>query len=184
MRRRDASYQASRRWAVTERAGFRDFVASNSEHLLRAGWLLCGDWALAEDLVQMALVKVLPRWAAITDAARLSYVRVALYTTFISWRRKRWTSELSMWDVPESPRPDAAFGRVDGRAGIYRVLGGLPPRQRAVVVLRYFEDLTEAQTAEVLGCSVGAVKSYASRAMDRLRREPGLAELLREGIES
>jgi len=148
--------------------GFRDFVESRSPALLRSGWLLTGDWSSAEDLVQTALAAAWPRWAGLRrqDAPEL-YVRKIMINTFLRWRQRRWNDEVAT-----------------GRHALQAALDRLPARQRAVVVLRYFADQTETQTAAAMGCSVGAVKSHAAKALARLRDAPGLAELMTGGVAS
>jgi RNA polymerase sigma-70 factor (sigma-E family) len=168
---------------LDEPAGFREFVQDHSRALLRTAWLLTGDWASAEDLVQSALAKTWPKWSAITrvDAPQV-YVRRVLVTTFLGWRRLRSSTELVVGAVPERAVEDPDFALSDLRHSLRAAMLSLPPRQRAVITLRYFSDLTERQTAEVLGCSVGAVKSHASKAIARLREQPALAELYSEEI--
>ena len=169
---------------LAEPDGFRDFVAARSPELLRSGWLLTGDWTSAEDLVQTALAAAWPRWSSLRrqDAPEL-YVRKIMVNTFLRWRKRRWTGEIATGRLPETQAYDA-FAQVDARQSLLAALGRLPARQRAVVVLRYFADQTEAQTAAAMGCSVGAVKSHAARALARLRDAPGLAELMTGGVAS
>jgi RNA polymerase sigma-70 factor (sigma-E family) len=142
---------------VGEPVGFREFVQVHSRGLLRTAWLLTGEWASAEDLVQTALAKTWPRWSAITrqDAPEV-YVRRVLVTTFLSWRRRRSSQELLVDSMPERAVGQEAFTGSDLRESLRAAMRTLPPRQRAVIVLRYFNDLTESQTATVLGCSPGA----------------------------
>jgi len=166
-----------------EPVGFREFVETHSRSLLRTAWLLTGDWASAEDLVQTALAKTWPRWSTIlrVDAPQV-YVRRVLVTTFLGWRRLRSSTELVVDMVPERAVEHPDFARTELRESLRGAMQSLPPRQRAVITLRYFSDLSERQTAEVLGCSTGAVKSHAAKAMARLRQCPGLAELHSEEI--
>ena len=155
------------------RDDFEAFVASRYVALLRTAYLLTGDHHDAEDLLQQALVKAVGAWGRITGDPE-PYVRTILVRQNISrWRRRRWR-ELST-DTPG----DVAVTDVgaEDRLELHRALGVLPPRQRAVIVLRYYEDLTEVQTAEALGISVGTVKSQARDALRRLRDVvPGLSE--------
>jgi RNA polymerase sigma-70 factor (sigma-E family) len=169
---------------VGEPAGFREFVEAQSRQLLRAAWLLTGDWGMAEDLVQTAMIVTWSHWSALTrpDAPQL-YVQRVMLTTFLRWRRRQWSGEIST-PLPEQGSALGVTDEVDLRHSVAVALAVLPSRQRAVVVLRYFLDLTEAQTAELLGCSVGSVKSQASRALSRLRRSPGLAEIMTGGVAS
>jgi RNA polymerase sigma-70 factor (sigma-E family) len=157
-----------------EPAGFRDFVDAHRRDLLRAAWLLTGDWQRAEDLVQTALAKTWPNWTRLRasgDDHLDAYVRRVLYTTYATWWRRRWRDE-----VPTSTLPDrsadggsAAYDAADGRAALWPLVRRLPPRQRAVIVLRYFEDQSEAATAAALGCSIGTVKSQTAKALAHLR---------------
>jgi RNA polymerase sigma-70 factor (sigma-E family) len=142
---------------VHEPEGFREFVGARSGALVRSAWLLTGDEAEAEDLVQTALAKTWSRWSGVVrQDAPEAYVRRVMLSTFLTWRRRRWRGELSVAVVPERPDPRDAFAGVDLRPSVQAALRGLPPRQRAVVVLRFFDDFTEAQTADLLGCSVGS----------------------------
>jgi RNA polymerase sigma-70 factor (sigma-E family) len=165
--------------------GFRDFVESRSPALLRSGWLLTGDWSSAEDLVQTALAAAWPRWASLRrqDAPEL-YVRKIMINTFLRWRQRRWNGEIATARLPEQAAYGDVFAQVDARQALLAALDRLPARQRAVVVLRYFADQTETQTAAAMGCSVGAVKSHAAKALSRLRDAPGLAELMTGGVAS
>lgn len=163
--------------AVTEQpmsatVDFEAFVAARSTALWRSAYLLTGDPQRAEDLLQTALVKAWRRWDRITrrEAAE-SYVRAALVSTYTDWWRRRWNGEISTGEIPESSAPSEA-ARVEVRRDVLAALALLPRGQRAAVVLRYFDDLTEAQTAEALGVSVGTVKSQTSRALATLRTSP------------
>jgi RNA polymerase sigma-70 factor (sigma-E family) len=156
----------------------RDFVRVAWPRLLRTAWLLCGDRHEAEDLVQTALVKVVRAWPRIERKDDpFVYARAVLANTAASrWRRRRRYDELTAGRRDPAPAPDPAT-EVVLRDAVWRALDTLPPRTRAVLVLRYFEDLTEAQTAGTLGCSVGAVKSQASRGLSRLRARLDAADL-------
>jgi len=166
-------------------AGFEEFVRTQSRGLLRAAWLLTGDWASAEDLVQSALAATWPRWSALTrpDAPEV-YVRRVIVTTFLRGRRRRWTGEVSHAELPEIELGVDAYVRADQRAVLVQALAELPARQRAVIVLRFFGDLSERETAAALGCSVGAVKSHTAKAISRLRHTPALASELNEEVQS
>jgi RNA polymerase sigma-70 factor (sigma-E family) len=169
----------------SEPDGFRDFVEARSSALLRSGWLLTGDWPSAEDLVQTALAAAWPRWdSLISQDAPEPYVRKIMINTFLRWRQRRWNGEIATGRLPELQVYGDAFAQIDARQALIAALDRLPPRQRAVVVLRYFADQTEAQTAAAMGCSVGAVKAHASKALARLRDAPGLAELMTGGVAS
>lgn len=159
--------------------GFGEFVALRSRALLRSAWLLTGDWQAAEDLVQTALVKTWPRWHQITRTDRPEvYVRRVMLTTFLSWRKRRWSGEVPVAELAEVASGAAIAGDVDLRRDLVAALRTLPARQRAVVVLRYFDDLTEVDTAAVLGCATGTVKAHHARAMAKLRTVPSLADYL------
>jgi RNA polymerase sigma-70 factor (sigma-E family) len=152
---------------------FEEFVAARSRDLWRSAWLLTGDAHKAEDLLQTALVKAWRRWSSIArDGAVEGYVRRALVTTYTDWWRRKWTGEVPTAELPERARVDHAAHQVELRRDVLTALATLTRGQRAVIVLRYFDDLTEAQTAEALGCSVGTVKSQTSRAMAALRESP------------
>jgi len=157
---------------------FTEFVETRSQALWRAAWLLTGDPALAEDLLQTALAKTWPHFARVSRTGSYeAYVRRTLFTTYASWWQRRWRGEIPTETLPEHSRgnPDRETS-VDVR----KALVLLSPKQRAVIVLRYFEDLTEAEVALELGCSVGSVKTHHSRAIARLR-ESGLLSRLGEG---
>jgi RNA polymerase sigma-70 factor (sigma-E family) len=130
---------------------------------------LTGDWHLAEDLVQTALMRCYPKWRQIAKGDSDAYVRRAIFTTYVSWWRRRWRGERSTAEVPERVSPSDGYSDVDQRRLVMTALAALPARQRAVVVLRFYEDLTEAQTAEVLECAIGTVKSQTVKALGNLR---------------
>lgn len=156
--------------------GFRDFVHSSSPQLLRTAWLLTGDWHRAEDLVQAALVKALPRWDRLTRRDKPDlYVRKIILNSYLSWRRRRASTEIILDLIPDLPAPDNRD--VDLHADVIAAVRTLPPRQRAVIALRYFDDLAETDTATVLGCSVGTVKSHTARALTALRANPTLTAM-------
>ena len=143
---------------------FEEFVAARSTALLRTAYLLTGNHHDAEDLVQVALLKAVPRWSKVREHE--PYVRrILLHESVSRWRRRRWR-ETSTESLPELA---GARVDVDARLALRQALAHLAPRQRAVIVLRYFDDLTEGQTAELLGISVGTVKSQARDALARLR---------------
>lgn len=148
---------------------FRTFVVARSQALLRVAYLLTGDRGLAEDLLQTSLAKTYAAWPRIRDGQAVeAYVRTVMTRTVISWRRRNRVREDPVWDVPESAAPREQ--QPGGGEELWADLQALPRRQRAVLVLRYYEDLSEAQIAEVLGCSRGTVKSQASRGLATLRR--------------
>ena len=157
------------------REDFEDFVAARYGALLRTAYLLTGDHHDAEDLLQQSLVKAVGAWGRIQGDPE-PYVRTILVRQNVSrWRGRRWR-ELTT-DTP--PETAATEDGTEDRIALHRALGSLAPRQRAVIVLRYYEDLTEVQTADALGISVGTVKSQARDALRRLREVmPGFPEML------
>lgn len=168
-----ARHPASARGRVMDgSAEFDEFVAARSARLLRTSYLFTRDHALAEDLLQTALTKAWFAWSRI-DGDPEPYVRKVIVNTYSSWWRRKWRGEQPTSDLPEPDSADHADGS-DSAHDLWQALGRLPRRQRAVVVLRYFEDLSEAETARVLECSVGTVKSQASKALAKLRVDPAL----------
>lgn len=153
--------------------GFPEFVAARSGTLLRAAWLLTGDAGRAEDLLQTALAEVWPRWAQVVEGGSPeAYVRRVLFTTFLSWRRRRWRFEIPAAAPPDTGTGDDLAGEAAERDAVRRALARLSRQQRAVVVLRYVEDLSVSETAAVLRCSEATVKVQAGRALAALRADP------------
>ncbi|MFC6019415.1 SigE family RNA polymerase sigma factor [Plantactinospora solaniradicis] len=150
---------------------FRLFVREQWGPLTRTAYLLTGDRGTAEDLVQSALEKTHRHWGRILrkDAPEV-YVRRVMVNTAISWRRRRRPVEVPLLASDTEPVPDA-YARVEQRQQLVMALRQLPRRTQAILVLRYFEDLSEADTASILSCSVGSVKSQASRGLARLRAQ-------------
>lgn len=147
---------------------FRDFVVARSTALLRVAFLLTGDRGHAEDLLQTALMKTSRRWTHLVDReASYAYVRRVMVNTQTSWLRRRRVVESFVDIVPESAAHLDDFSSIEGRA--LPALAQLPAGMRAIIVLRFYEDLSEAETAKLLGCSVGTVKSQTSRGLARLR---------------
>ena len=166
---------------------FATYVATRRAALLRAATAITGDPHSAEDLLQSALASVCSRWESLRDhRAADAYVRRAMVNHHASWYRQAWRRhERSFGQLPEPQRrwADGATGAAaaagdhgspDGGAhggrSLWPLVAGLPPRQRAAVALRYYEGLSEAETARVLGCSLGTVKSNTSRGLATLRR--------------
>ena len=150
---------------------FREFVAARSPALLRLAYLVCGDPNLAEDLLQTALARTYLAWRRLDGIDSLeAYSRRVLLNTATSWWRRRWRGERPTGDLPERPIGDHSHQVVE-RDAIWQLLSTLPARQRAVIVLRYYEDLSEAEIAAQLGMAPGTVKSYASRALTALRTQ-------------
>lgn len=158
---------------MADDAAFRAFVETHGATLLHAARLLTGDHHRGEDLVQTALTRVYLKWDRIDTP--LAYARKALVTAHIDSTRRKWWGERPTETLPEvaaSGRTDIAA--VDERDELRRLLTGLSPKERAVVVLRYYCDLSEQDTAATLGVPVGTVKSTCSRALSRLRVEIGV----------
>lgn len=148
---------------------FAEYVRARQHRLLRAAFLVCGDEHLAQDLLQGAFVKLALNWSKVKDDHPDAFVRRILYRDAVSaWRKRRrevvdGEGPLSVVVAPGD------FAEQDNRIDLMRALAQLPPRQRAVIVLRYFEDRSERDTADALGISVGTVKSQAHDALNRLR---------------
>ncbi|MGW4677289.1 SigE family RNA polymerase sigma factor [Micromonospora taraxaci] len=152
---------------------FREFVAARSAALLRTAYLLTGDWATAEDLLQTALTKTYLAWKRLGGIEAVEpYARRVMVNTSTSWWRRRWHGERPTEVLPERAGVDEIEQQLD-RDLLWRHLRQLPNRQRAVLVLRYYEDMSEAQTAAMLDISPGTVKSQTSRALATLRRRMG-----------
>ena len=162
-------------------ASFTRWASDRQHALLRTAVLLCGDHHRAEDLVQDALTKVALRWSRLRDQNPDAYARQVMVRTNISWWRKhRREVVLDVTDGPSGAEPGAA---VDRRLLLDHALAQLTPRQRATVVLRFYDDLSERDTAEALGVSAGTVKSQTHAALARLRAvAPELSELLDEEV--
>jgi RNA polymerase sigma-70 factor (sigma-E family) len=146
---------------------FREFVAARSMALIRTAYVLTGDQQHAEDLVQTALTKLAARWHKVTDPE--AYTRRILYHEQVSWWRRKRVGEHAVPDPPDRGLADGS-GEVIDRLDVRRALFRLAPRQRAVLVLRFYEDMSERQIAELLGCGVGTVRSQTSRGLARLRQ--------------
>jgi RNA polymerase sigma-70 factor (sigma-E family) len=157
-----------RRRGVTE---FEEFAQARSLPLLRSAWLLCGDVHQAEDLVQETLAKVYVRWhrrvgGRIDNPA--AYAQTTLVRTFLSARRRRSSGELPYAEPPDGPHPDSTAA-TDLQLQVAEALSELAPADRAVLVLRYLEDRTVSEVAQLLGVSEGAVRNRSMRALDRVR---------------
>lgn len=159
---------------MTTRGTFEDFVVARSGSLLRTAYLLTQDSHLAEDLLQTSLAKAWRSWGRV-EAYPEAYVRKILVNTYATWWRRRWNAEDPTADLPERQHDNEPTGdSYDVQAALTR----LPKRQRAVIVLRFFEDLSVAETARVLECSTGTVKSQTSKALARLRVDPRMSEVV------
>lgn len=154
---------------------FAAFFAARFPRLRGLAYLLCGDWHRADDLAQLAFVRLASSWHRLRDPSAVdAYLRTCLLRAYLSdQRRARWRRESTAADVPEvAGGPDPADAATD-RIAVMRALAEVAPRQRAVLVCRYFEGLDVAATAAVLGCSEGTVKSQTARGLEALRRVLG-----------
>ena len=159
------------------REDFRSYVVARSPALLRTAYMLTGNRADAEDLLQTALAKTYLAWDRIREREAVDgYVRRVMVNAQTSFWRRRRVSEYATDELPEvaAGRDDTAD--LDLHDALWTALSALPKRQRAMVVLRYYEDLSEAETAQVMGVSVGTVKSTTSRALAKLRDTSGLRD--------
>lgn len=157
---------------------FTDWVVSRQHRMLRTAYLMTGDLHRAEDLLQEALIKVALRWPKLREGNPDAFVRTVLYRDNVSWWRRRRESPVEQ--VTDSAARHDADATERGLL-VRQALATLTAKQRAVLVLRYFDDLTERETAEILGVSIGTVKSQTSAALTRLReRAPQLADLINE----
>jgi RNA polymerase sigma-70 factor (sigma-E family) len=161
---------------MTPEQSYREYVAGNLERLRRTAFLLCGDWHTADDLASTVLVKLYRHWRRAARFEHLdAYVRRMLLHAWLDERRRPWRRETATESLPDAsaPSPDS-----DRRLAVLSLLGSLPPRRRAVLVLRYFCDLSVEETAAALGCSAGTVKSQTARALESLRAHIGEGEAL------
>lgn len=166
---------------------FERLLRDRSTSLLRTAYLLTGDAQLAEDLLQTALTTTFLRWGRLRDPqAGEAYVRKVMATTYTRWWQRRWNGETPTAELPDAAGPDAFAGAED-REVLRQALAGLSRRQRAVVVLRFYGDMSEADVAETLGIATGTVKSTTARALERLReltqenRDATVVPLVRRG---
>jgi RNA polymerase sigma-70 factor (sigma-E family) len=160
--------------ARRENAAFAEFAMAQGRALYRAAYLMVGDHALAEDLVQEALTKTYVAWPRLRRTGNAeAYARKTITTTAITWwRRRAWDAEKPRDDVPEIAVRDHS-DRVSDQDAMWAELQALPPRQRVAIVLRYYEDLTERQTADAMGCAIGTVKSQVAAGLEKLRARLG-----------
>ncbi len=158
---------------------FAEFAAASLRDLRRTAYLMCGDWHLAEDLAQEALIRVYRSWRRVQRRESLpGYARQTVVRLVIDERRRPKRRELVGVEPRDLPVPDAS-AEVDERDEVLAALAGLPPRRRACVVLRFHLDLSVAETAQVLGCTEGTVKSQTSAALAHLRQALGDVTLVR-----
>jgi RNA polymerase sigma-70 factor (sigma-E family) len=137
--------------------------------LRHEAYLMCGDWQRAEDVVQIALTKLYAAWHRIDERGADGYARRILANVVIDERRRPWRREVCVVGLPDYGYEAVALASSDLRGELVRALGTLPTRQRVALVLRFWVDASVAETAEILGCSTGTVKSQTSRALDTLR---------------
>ncbi len=150
---------------------YAGFVTASYAALVRTGYLLTGDRNLAEDLVQQCLLTTYRAWSRLDDAGSAeAYTRTSMVRLATRWRRRRWRAEVPTEQIPEPSAGDHAPGIVNADL-VRRALATLPVAQRAVLVLRFFDDRSEQEVATMLRCSVGTVKSRASRALTALRAQ-------------
>ncbi len=148
---------------------FTAYVRDRGEHHLRVAVLLTGDWHAAQDLVQESLVKLYRAWPKLRlDGDPDAYLRRIMVNTHRSWWRARWRRETPVGELPDTVIADFADGQAFA-ALVRQALQALPQRQRAAVVLRYCADLPEAEVADLLGCSVGTVKTHTHRGLRAMR---------------
>jgi len=167
--------------------GFAEFVSARSPALVHTAYLLTGDFHLAQDLVQTALVRTWPHWDRIKDEHPEAYVRTVMVRLQSSWWRRKWRGEMPTGELPEPRRGRASLDgsgvatvddgsatkEVEDKMVLATALATLPRGQRQIVVLRYVDDLSVEQVARVVGCSEGTVKSQAARGLAKLRAQLG-----------
>ncbi|MEU0552547.1 SigE family RNA polymerase sigma factor [Dactylosporangium sp. NPDC006015] len=153
---------------------FDDFATAATQPLLRLGWLLTGDAEQAQDLAQQTLIRTYGAWHRVRHDDALSYARRVMVNLHTDWLRRRPWREQARAEVPDTGAHDGGHGAVEDRAALVAALQSLTRRERAAIVLRYYVDLSEQQTAQTLGVSVGTVKSVCSRALAKLRTSPAL----------
>jgi RNA polymerase sigma-70 factor (sigma-E family) len=150
---------------------FAELFVRHAVALRRTAYLLCGDWHRAEDLTQTAFAKCFAAWGRLREpAAAEAYLRSTLMHAFLDDNKRGWRREHVTADLPERPTPATD---TDSRMVLLSALAKVPARQRACIVLRFYDDLSVEDTAEALGCSAGTVKSNTARGIDALRRELG-----------
>jgi RNA polymerase sigma-70 factor (sigma-E family) len=157
---------------MAEPAEFSAFVRQHSTALLRSAFLLTGNRIDAEELVQDTLVRLYPNWGRVSEAeVPLAYVRRSLTNNFLNGRRRRSAGDLLFADPPERAYDPDPVNRLSDRELVRGLLDGLPARQRAVLVLRFFDDLEDTEIASIMGCRRGTVRSIVSRGLQQLRAE-------------
>ena len=165
---------------MRDEEGFAAFAAANARRLRHSARLLTGDPERAEDLLQTALARTYLRWDRIRSDDPTAYVRRVLFTTYADWWRRRWRHEYPTGRLPDTAAVGDLADDAAERDRLRGALATLSPRERAVVVLRFYEDFGERETAEALGIAVGTVKSSCSRALGKLRVSPLLTDAAKE----
>jgi|SRR4051812_28135678 len=162
---------------------FHEFVRSRLPALRRAAYLLCGDWTRGDDIVQRALTDVFVRWRRISRADNIdAYVRTVLVHRFVDERRRGWASRVWLTDrLPDRAAEDVTLQGVAAGLDLHGALARLPERQRAVLVLRFYYDMSVEQTADALRCAPGTVKSQTSAALSTMRRLLAATETIETG---
>jgi RNA polymerase sigma-70 factor (sigma-E family) len=161
-------------------AEYVDFATHHANRLCNTAYLLCGDWRRAEDATQEALLRLYRNWPRLHRKGAIgAYARKVVVSTTLEGLRRRSSTEVVGGEAyfRAEADPSDPVGLLEGRLLIIQALAELPPRQRACVVLRYFDELSVDETADALGCSTGTVKSQTFRALDKLRLNPALADL-------
>jgi RNA polymerase sigma-70 factor (sigma-E family) len=155
---------------------FSAFVRQHGAELLRFAYLLCGESARAEDIVQDSLVKLMRRWRSAAPTTPVAYARKVILNEYLGWRRLRSSREVTTSTFADQPAPDASESLAE-RDVVWQLIRTLPPRARAVLVLRYYAQLPDREIADQLGCAEATVRSIAARAFITLRAHPDLSVL-------
>jgi RNA polymerase sigma-70 factor (sigma-E family) len=162
---------------MADGAGFAAFVRAHSGSLFKTAYLLTGSTDRAEELLQDTLARLYPRWDRVQAAdAPVAYVRRCVANGFINSRRSRSAYDISLHDLPELPDAVNLADQIADRGLLWQLLGRLPDRQRAALVMRYFHDQPDAEIADAIGCRVATVRSLISRGIATMRAQVALAE--------
>lgn len=152
-----------------QEAEFRSFALAQRDSLRRYAYLLCGDWYEADDIVQKSLTKLFAAWARVEPGGVSPYSRKIVTNVYLSHRRLSWVRRERAAAEPPTVAIDRPQEAVDARLELVAALNRLPPRQRATLVLRYWEQLSVDETATAMGCSTGTVKSQSAKALHKLK---------------
>ncbi|MCC3765880.1 SigE family RNA polymerase sigma factor [Glycomyces sp. TRM65418] len=153
-----------------QEAEFRSFALAQRDGLRRQAYLLCGDWYEADDIVQKALTRMFAAWKRVDPIGAPAYVRRIVVNVYLSHRRLAWVRRERASDEVPSTLIDAPQEEIDLRLAVTEAMDRLPPRQRATLVLRYWEDLSVEDAAEAMGCSTGTVKSQCAKGLRKMRQ--------------